>query len=461
MSDTIPERPRQYAVLPAGKSIGGRYLIESVIGDGAHAVVYLARRERPPAPSAKEEDSVDETPASDKVALKVIHRHLCGDPQIYQRFHREAAILTRLHGEHVVKLFDFIEEDGLLTIALEHVEGMSLEARLRKGPLALGDAVEITLQICAALGAAHAAGIVHRDLKPANVLVTEARRAPSPSRSNPSLTPASPGPPAPAEATTEIRVKVVDFGLARLVHGDKELTSLTEQGMIFGSPEYMAPEQARGDEADARSDLYAAGVMLFEMAVGEPPFKGRSAIAAMAAHVSEAPPSPRALRSDGRISVALEAIILRALAKDPAHRYPSARAFAEAIASADKQPLVISAPRDVDIDLLGAGDTDLHLPPPSLATARTIPTMEVSLETRAQLAEARAEVRPVLPTLPDPPPQGAGASLVPRASSATAIPDTLLSPVYEPPSRSRWLWVLVAIVAAAVGVVIGAIAGTR
>jgi len=243
----------------------------------------------------------------------VIHRHLCGDAQIYQRFHREAAILTRLHGEHVVKLFDFIEEDGLLSIALEHVEGMSLQARLRKAPLTLAEAVEITLQICAALGSAHAAGIVHRDLNPANVLVTEQRRPPP---SHASLTSSG-----LAEATTEIRVKVVDFGLARLVHGDKEMTSLTEQGMIFGTAEYMAPEQARGDEADARSDLYAAGVMLFEMAVGEPPFKGRSAIAAMTAHVSEAPPLPRSLRTDGRITAALEAIILRALAKDPAARF--------------------------------------------------------------------------------------------------------------------------------------------
>lgn len=449
MSDTIPEKPRAYALLPAGKTIGGRYVIESVIGDGAHAVVYLARRERPPSPDT--ESSVDETPTSDKVALKVIHRHLCGDAQIYQRFHREAAILTRLHGEHVVKLFDFIEEDGLLSIALEHVEGMSLKARLRKAPLTLAEAVEITLQICAALGSAHAAGIVHRDLNPANVIVTEQRRAPSSSGAFAAS--------APAEPTTEIRVKVVDFGLARLVHGDKELTSLTEQGMIFGTPEYMAPEQARGDAADARSDLYAAGVMLFEMAVGEPPFKGRSPIAAMAAHVSEAPPSPRTLRSDGRITVALEAIILRALAKDPADRYPSARAFAEAIASADRPLRVISAPRDVDIEQLGAGDTDLHLPPPSLATAKTIPEMAVSPEEIAQLARTEAAARPVLATLPDPP--RPDAPVAPRASSATAVPATLLSPVYDPPPRSRWLWALVAIVAAAVGVVIGAIAGAR
>ena len=452
MSDTIPEKPRPYELLPTGKTIGGRYVIESVIGDGAHAVVYLARRERPPAPDT--ESSVDETPASDKVALKVIHRHLCGDPQIYQRFHREAVILTRLHGEHVVKLFDVIEEDGLLTIALEHVEGMSLQARLRKAPLTVGEAVEITLQICAALGAAHAAGIVHRDLNPANVLVTEQPRASSGS----SAAHASSG---PAEAATKISVKVVDFGLARLVKGDKELTSLTEQGMIFGTPEYMAPEHARGDEADARSDLYAAGVMLFEMAVGEPPFKGRSAIAAMTAHVSEAPPLPRSLRTDGRISAALEAIILRSLAKDPADRYPSARAFAEAIASADKQPPVINPPRDVDIELLGAGDTDLHLPPPSLATAKTIPTMEIPIEARAQLdrAQSEAAARAPLPTEPDPP--RPDASVAPQTPSAMTVPDTLLSPVYNPPSRSRWLWALVAIVAAAVGIVIGAIAGAR
>jgi eukaryotic-like serine/threonine-protein kinase len=451
VSDERPEKPLQYALLPAGKTIG-RYRIESVIGDGAHSVVYLARRERPEA--VNPDDSVDESPASDKVALKVIHRHLCGDPQVHQRFHREAEILTRLHGEHVVKLFDFIEEDGLLSIALEHVEGMSLEARLRKAPLAVRDAVEITLQICAALGAAHAAGIIHRDLKPANVLVTEERRAPSGSSG-------ARGEPA------ELRVKVVDFGLARLVRGEQAMTNLTEQGMIFGTPEYMAPEQARGEEADARSDLYAAGVMLFEMAVGELPFKGRSAIGAMTAHVSEAPPSPRALRSDGRISLSLEAIILRAMAKDPADRYPTARAFAEAIASAGNEPLVISPPRDVDIELLGAGDTDLHLAPPSLATAKTIPTMEISSETRAQLDQAKAELAAaqvaaaaVVQIVPPAPPRPSAAS-APRPTSTTSIPDTLQSPVHGAPQRSRWVWAVVAILAAAVGVVIGAIAGTR
>ena len=449
MSDDHHEKPAQFAILPAGKSIGG-YRIESVIGDGAHSVVYLASRERPAARGS------DEAPESDKVALKVIHRHLCGEPVFYKRFRRETEILTRLlQSDHVVKIFDVIEDDGVLAIALEYVEGSSLEARLRARPIEVHEAVEITLQICAALGAAHASSIVHRDLKPANVLITEA-----------------PGEPASSgrlAKSAEIRVKVVDFGLASLVQGEQATTNLTEQGMIFGTPEYMAPEQVRGDPVDARCDLYAAGVMLFEMAVGELPFKGRSAIGAMTAHLTEAPPSPRARSKGDRISPALEVIILRALEKDPDARYASARAFAEAIAGVDKVPLVLNPPRDVDIDQLGAGDTDLHLAPPSLATAKTIPTLELSDETRAQLDRGNAEIaavqlapteaHPVAP-LPRATPRPS-AAVGSRPSATTAIPDTLQSPMYDPPPRSRWLWALVAIIAAAVGVVIGAIAGTR
>ena len=459
MRDTLPEKPEAYAILPAGKTIAGRYHVESVIGEGAHSVVYLARRERP-APSDPD-DSIDEEPDSDKVALKVIHRHLCGDPQIYQRFHREAEILTRLlQGEHVVKIFDVIEDDGLLSIALEYVEGTSLEARLRAAPIAVSEALEITLQICAALGTAHAAGIIHRDLKPANVLVTQRPRATATSTSIAATAATAPG---PIALPSEIHVKVVDFGLSRLVRGEQASLRLTEQGMIFGTPEYMAPEQARGDEAEPRSDLYAAGVMLFEMATGELPFKGRTAIGAMSAHLTEAPPSPRAVRNDGRISPALEVIILRAMAKEPADRYPSARAFAEAIASAGSQPLVVNSPRDVDIELLGAGDTDLHLAPPSLATAKTVPVIELSAELRAQLAQPPLAAPPAPP--PEPPlaltPEPPRPTAAPRPTATTSIPDTLLSPVYAPPPRSRWLWAVVAILAAAVGVLIGAIAGTR
>jgi serine/threonine-protein kinase len=451
VSEERPEKPLQYARYDAGKIIGG-YRIESVIGEGAHSVVYLATRDRSSASASRPLDDGGEPPARDQIALKVIHRHLCGDPQVYQRFLREAAILTRLlQGEHVVKIFEVIEDDGIAALALEYVEGTSLEARLRAGPIAVHEAVEITLQICAALGAAHAADVVHRDLKPANVLITEV--------------PAAPASSGRLARPAEIRVKVVDFGLSSLVRHDTGASNLTEQGMIFGTPEYMAPEQARGDAVDHRSDLYAAGVMLFEMCTGELPFKGRSAIGAMAAHLLEAPPSPRALRRDDRISVALEAIILRAMAKDPADRYPTARAFAEAIASVGTVAVVLNPPRDTDIAQLGTGDTDLHLAPPSLATAKTLPTMELPRETRialdrhkaeaaaAKVSEAREAAFVVAPTV--------SMSVPPRPTATTAIPDTLQSAVYDPPQRSRWLWAVVAILAAAIGVVIGAIAGTR
>jgi serine/threonine-protein kinase len=447
VSEERPEKPLPYGRFDAGKIIGG-YRIESVIGEGAHSVVYLARRERRAASAPRPLDDGGEPPARDEVALKVIHRHLCGDPQVYRRFLREAAILTKLlQGEHVVKIFDVIEDDGIIALALEYVEGCSLEARLRKGPVAVHEAKEITLQICAALGAAHAADVVHRDLKPANVLITEVAGAPASSGR--------------LATSAEIRVKVVDFGLSGLVRRDPGTSNLTEQGMIFGTPEYMAPEQARGDEADPRSDLYAAGVMLFEMVVGELPFKGRSAIGAMAAHLQEAPPSPRALRTDDRISVALEAIILRAMAKAPADRYPTARAFAEAIASVGTVAVVLNPPRDVDIAQLGTGDTDLHLDlaPPSLATAKTVPTMELPAETRVALDRHKAEAAAAKVALAVS--EAASVSVPPRPTATTSIPDTLQSAVYDPPQRSRWLWAVVAILAAAVGVVIGAIAGTR
>jgi len=264
----MSERPAHHAVLPSGTLVGGRFRIDRVIGEGSQSVVYRAEREG--------DDPASAGDTAPPVALKVIHRHLCGNAQISQRFQREARILRRLEGEHVVRLLDFVEDDGLLAIALELVEGVSLEAMLAdRGPLELGVAIEILLQVCAALGAAHANGIVHRDLKTANVLVEHP------------ATIAGDAPPKPRTSSAgSIRVKVVDFGLSKVLQGDPGI-ALTEQGMIFGTPEYMAPEQARGDEVDARADLYAAGIMLYEMVVGTPPFSGRSPLGTMSAHLSE------------------------------------------------------------------------------------------------------------------------------------------------------------------------------
>ncbi|APR86069.1 serine/threonine protein kinase [Minicystis rosea] len=413
MSDAEPTR---YRHLPAGKVVASRYRIVSVIGEGAQSNVYLAQRE----------------PAGGPVALKVIHRHLSGNPQIARRFHREAAILRKLEGEHIVKLLDFFEEDGLLMMALEHVTGCSLEALLEaERPLHLDVAIEITLQVAAALGVAHAGGIIHRDLKPANVLIER-----------------PPGETKPPSSARGLRVKVVDFGLGKVLHGGQMSTGLTEQGMIFGTPEYMAPEMARGDEVDARADLYAAGVMLYEMAVGEVPFQGRNAIGIMSAHLSEAPPSPRKVRPNASITPALEVVILRALAKDPADRYGSARALAEAIATARDQPLVIT-PQAVDNpEELGQVDTDLHVEQQTLGQARTLRADEVE----ALAARERREM---------PQPQSGGREIATvRPPKQAPLGDGPMAVSGAQP-RAAYVWTVVAVVAALVGVAIGVFVGMR
>ncbi|AUX20029.1 protein kinase [Sorangium cellulosum] len=397
--------------LPAGHRVGSRYTVLSIIGEGATGVVYLA---------ARDEDG-------QRVALKVIHRHLYGDRQIFGRYHREAAILKRLKGPHVVEMLDFIEEDGLLVIALEHIDGSSLEELLGKhAPIDVDRAVEIALQICSALEAAHAAGVVHRDLKPANVLI-EPLDAPSPD-----------GPAAPLAG----RVRVVDFGLAKVVHGDQMTTGLTEQDMIFGTPEYMAPEQVRGEDADPRCDIYALGCILYEMTVGAVPFDKRTPIAVMTAHIAEQPPSPRSGGRAGRISAGLEAVILRALAKDPAERHPSARAFADALRACRERRVVGHAAADLD----GAvSRTDLQLGKTALDHATPV----------------HDEARPLDPGRPDA--YRDSALVRERPATRLAVLEDSLDDAAAPGSRSRerLLWTVVAILFASAGIAIGALFGTR
>jgi serine/threonine-protein kinase len=320
-------------------------------------------------------------------------------------------------------------------IALEHVTGTSLEAMLAEGrPLDLAVAIEIALQICAALGVAHANGVIHRDLKPANVLIEQAEAGAG--------TPSARG----------LRVKVVDFGLGKVLHGELTSTGLTEQGMIFGTPEYMAPEQARGEEADARADLYALGVILYEMTVGEVPFQGRTAVSTMTAHLGEPVPSPRKRRPDAHVTPALEAVILRALAKDPAARYPSAREMAEAIATARDEPLVI-APSGVSAAAaaeMAQSDTDLHLEEQALGQAKTLRADEVAALAEAEQRSGRAAI--VRPTE------------IPSTKPSPRMPpilDDSTTAITEPPARTPYVWVLVAVVAALVGVAIGVTVGMR
>ncbi|WP_438026910.1 serine/threonine-protein kinase [Sorangium sp. So ce233] len=410
--EPAPER------LPVGHRVASRYTVESVIGEGASGVVYRA---------ARDEDGR-------RVALKVIHKHLSGTPQIFRRYHREAAILRRVEGPHVVRMLDFVEEDGLLAIALEHIDGSSLEELLQeRAPIAVDLAIEIAVQICAALETAHAAGVIHRDLKPANVLIDR---------------PASPpdGPDGAAPSPLAGRVRVVDFGLAKVVHGEQMSTGLTEQDMIFGTPEYMAPEQVRGEDVDPRCDVYALGCILYEMVVGAVPFSKRTPIAVMTAQIAEQPLPPRSSEHGGLISAGLEAVILRALAKDPAERHPSARAFADALRACRERRFV--------------GHSRASLA--SLHDAISITELELERTGLDHAAAAQNDVSIPDVALPAPSRESAVVRVLPEASAAVFNEASGNSTArVGGSSRERILWIVVAILCAVAGIAVGTLIGAR
>ncbi|MFO0549758.1 MAG: serine/threonine-protein kinase [Polyangiaceae bacterium] len=338
------------APFPPGEEIAGLYTADKVIGHGASGVVYSAR---------------DRTGAP--VALKVIHAELCHSKQIFGRYKREARILKKIGGDNIVRYHDFLEHGGLLVMVLELVGGTSLEAMLAAGPVSLDDGVDVMLQVCRALEVAHGAGVIHRDLKPGNVMVER-------------------------DAEQRTRVRVLDFGLAKVVHGEHMITGLTERDMIFGTPEYMAPEQARGDEVDPRCDLYACGVILYEITTGTVPFRARTPMSTMTAVLTEAVEPPRVRAPSREIPPALEAVILRALAKEPEQRYPSARALADALEAALERRVISVHPRDRDEDEdLHGRDTELSLRRSQIKAAANL------LEEAEKLAAERAKSAPPAP----------------------------------------------------------------
>jgi serine/threonine-protein kinase len=301
LRDTEPV-PSPAPRISVGRILGEKFEIVGLLGEGGTGVVYDAIR----------------VVEKDRVALKVIHAHLLGDRQIRARFTREATILRRLLGPHLVAILDYGEipdprgsGTGLLYIALPKIEGPALDRVLvDEGPLPLDRALDIVLQICEGLTSAHSQGIIHRDLKPANVILEGGKR-----------------------------VVVVDFGMAKIMTGGGTgTTALTTQNMLFGTPEYMAPEQARGDELDARCDVYATGVMFYELLTGSVPFRGGTALNVLTAHLTSPPPPPSERAPARQIPPALEAVVMHAIAKDPAARYATAAQLAAGIVRARARP---------------------------------------------------------------------------------------------------------------------------
>ena len=273
--------------LEAGQVLAQRYRVQRLLGKGGMGAVYLA----------------DDEVLHELVALKVISSAFAVDEQaMIARFRREAAAARKVSSPSVIRIHDLGEaRPGLLYLSMEYFAGRTLaELIAQRGIVPIKDVQDILQQVAIGLEAAHHAGVIHRDLKPSNVLVGE-RGA----------------------------VKIIDFGLATTGLGD----GLTATGAILGTPHYMAPEQVRGKNVDARTDIYALGALAYHLVTGRPPFAGDNAIAIGFAHLSEAPTPPRQLRKDCPAN--LEAAILAALAKSADDRPASARAFLDAAFAAN------------------------------------------------------------------------------------------------------------------------------
>ena len=401
MAEEAPTTPRNSTStgpLSVGRVLGDTFELVGVLGEGGTGIVYDAWMLEPG--TVPPEDRRIE-----RVALKVIHGHLLGDTQIRARFEREAKILRRLQGPHLCAIVDAGEitdphdaAANLLYIALPKVEGVPLDQLLRQeGPPPIDRCLDVALEVCAALRSAHAQGVIHRDLKPANVILEDGKRA-----------------------------VVVDFGMAKIITGaGVDSTALTSHNMVFGTPEYMSPEQARGDELDARCDVYAVGVLLYELLTGTVPFKGKSPLHVLTAHLTAAPTPPREKAPERGISPALEAVVMHALAKEPDARYPTASALAAAIARAR------AAPEDV-----AAVSPEASVADTDLAHSPTLP---------APISVAPASAR-----------EASAPSEPPVSNSAVRSRPTPRVPVAPPPDKpSRALTIAMWLVAVAIGVAIG------
>ena len=312
-----------------GRSLGGRYQIESLLGQGGMSAVYKATD-----PNLKR-----------VVAVKLIHPHLSGDPQFVQRFEEEAKAVASLRHPNIVQVYDFNSDQGVYYMVLEFVPGETLHDRLQRlsgqgRTLPITDSLKFTLNICAALEYAHQRGIIHRDIKPANIMLDVYGQA-----------------------------ILMDFGIVKLVGG----TSHTATGAVLGTARYISPEVIRAEPADPRSDIYSLGITLYEMLSGKTPFQSDSAMTLMMMHLNDPVPDPRSLRAD--LPDALVKILLKSLEKDRAKRYQSAAEMA-----ADLKRMLAS----IESGTVVAPIPALPTPPPT-ATVITPPVANRSMVQRSPI----------------------------------------------------------------------------
>lgn len=249
------------------------------------------------------------------IAIKVLLREAAQSQEIVQRFYREAKVISMLTHPNIIRVFIFGRREGLLYLAMEFVKGRELREDLRTGqPMDELRVIRIMKQACSALAEAHDLGIIHRDLKPDNILLTSFRG-------------------------DNDFVKILDFGIAKITeNNDSNQAKLTQAGIVYGTPEYLSPEQAQALELDHRTDIYSLGVMLYEMMTGRVPFMAESPVKILTKHVFEEPVSPSQI-APGRVSATMENIIMKAMAKDPKQRFSNALDMFKALVRREQEIL--------------------------------------------------------------------------------------------------------------------------
>jgi hypothetical protein len=412
-----------------GRVIDGRYEIQARIGEGGMGVVYRCRQV-----------SIDRI-----VAIKMLNPEMATDPSWVQRFNNEARACSRLQHPNTIRMFDFGQtSDGRLFMTMEFLDGMVLRQVIQQGPMAPQRVMKVLIQCCASLAEAHALGIVHRDIKPDNVFMLNMAGSPD-------------------------FVKLLDFSVAKLLQ-EGAGSMKTKAGVVFGTPQYMSPEQGRGMPLDARSDLYALGILGFEMLTGQLPFHDENPMTVIQMHLrAELPPMP------GSIPYSVQQLIRRATEKDPARRYQSAgemmqhaqQVFAElgqggvAIGAAGVPRTVVAAqipqapPGGIPAAMPGMGGPPPAMPGPGAGFAQSsagAKTMIAGLTGPGPMAPGMGGPPPPMGGPPPPmggppppmggPPPPMGGPLPPGAGLQAASPmqKTIvagLSPLAPPPSAMR------------------------
>jgi predicted Ser/Thr protein kinase len=270
-----------------GQIIADRFRIVSKLGVGGMGAVYEAEHRY----------------IQKRVALKLLRPEITSNPDALARFQREALAASTIGHENIVAIDDFGRlPDGQVYLTMEYLDGEPLNRAMRRAQLPVDQMIDVLLQTCHGLAAAHAKGIIHRDMKPENIFLVEGGR----------------------------KVKILDFGIAKVTRGPSD-TNLTKTGAIFGTPNYMAPEQALGKRVDHRVDVYSMGIILFEMLAGTVPFRSDSFVAILTQHVTKDPVPPSKLAPGRTVPLELERVALRAIAKSPNERFQDMGEFVAAL----------------------------------------------------------------------------------------------------------------------------------